>query len=294
MQTPDPALPRIAVIGGGQMARALLGGWLQRGARAADLQVADPAQQQRAWLSAAFPGLGVHADNAAAASTADVWLLAVKPQQMASVARALAPLATGRRPLVISVAAGIRAVDLGRWLGGRVAIVRAMPNRPALIAAGVTALYADATVAAGERALAGTLLEAVGSIVWLDSEAQLDAVTAVSGSGPAYFFLLIELLEAAAIAEGLPPPVARRLAVETAYGAALLARTTAEEPATLRRQVTSPGGTTAAALAVLDAADLRGIVARAVAAAAGRAQQLSSEFGRDSTDPPTDQGPCAS
>jgi pyrroline-5-carboxylate reductase len=294
MATLEPTLPRIAIIGGGQMARALIGGWLRRGARASDLQVADPADEQRAWLRAAFPGLGLYADNAAAASAADVWLLAVKPQQMAAVARALAPLATGRRPLVISVAAGIRAADLGRWLLDRVAIVRAMPNRPALIAAGVTALYADAAVAADERALAGTLLEAVGSVVWVESEAQLDSVTAVSGSGPAYFFLLIEALEAAAIALGLAPSVARHLAVETAYGAALLAHTGTEAPATLRQQVTSPGGTTAAALAVLDAADLRGIVARAVAAAAGRSQQLAAEFAREAADPPTDQGPCAS
>jgi pyrroline-5-carboxylate reductase len=182
----------------------------------------------------------------------------------------------------VSIAAGIRAADIRRWLGGEVAVVRAMPNRPALIGAGISALYADPHVPEAARALATRLIEAVGSIVWVGAEAHLDAVTAVSGSGPAYFFLLIELIEAAAIAEGLPPAVARRLAVDTAAGAAALAQTSGDDPTTLRAQVTSKGGTTAAALAVFDAGDLRGIVARAVAAAARRSRELADEFGRDS------------
>jgi pyrroline-5-carboxylate reductase len=156
-----------------------------------------------------------------------------------------------------------------------------MPNRPALIGAGASGLYADPAIAADARALAGRLIEAVGSATWVGTEADIDAVTAVSGSGPAYFFLLIELLEAAGVEQGLAPQVARRLAIDTASGAAALAREGHDDPATLRAQVTSKGGTTAAAIAVFEAADLRAIVGRAVAAAAARSRELAAEFGRD-------------
>jgi pyrroline-5-carboxylate reductase len=280
--SPNPdSFPRIAVIGGGQMARALIGGWVARGADASAIAVADPDAGQLAWLRDRFPGLRTDTANAAAASGAEVWLLAVKPQQLAAVASALAPLAATTRPLVISIAAGIRGADIHRWLGGAARVVRAMPNRPALIGAGASALYADANVPVEARALASRLIEAVGSAVWVPAEADIDAVTAVSGSGPAYFFLLIELLESAGIAEGLAPDVARRLAIDTASGAAALARQGQDDPATLRAQVTSKGGTTAAALAVFETADLRGIVTRAVAAAASRSRELAAEFGRD-------------
>ncbi len=279
-QNNDP-WPRIAVIGGGQMARSLVGGWVARGAPATNITVADPLPEQRAWLAERFPGLAVQADNAAAAQDAEVWLLAVKPQQLAGVASSLAPLAATIQPLVISIVAGIQAADIDRWLGGNASIVRAMPNRPALIGAGASALYAASNVDQAARARAGRLIEAVGSTVWVDSEGDMDSVTAVSGSGPAYFFLLIELLEAAGVAEGLSPAVARRLAIDTAAGAAEMARTSPDDPATLRAQVTSKGGTTAAALAVFEAAGLRDIVGRAVAAAAARSRELAAEFGRD-------------
>ncbi len=271
--------PRVAVIGGGQMARALVGGWLARGAPPEHLSIADPVESQRDWLSRRFQKIGLHADNAKAAAQADVWVFAVKPQQLAEVAEALAPLAEARRPLVISIAAGISAADLGRWLGGHASVVRAMPNRPALIGAGVTGLYAGSEVSAAERAVTERLLEAVGSVVWVDAESEIDLVTAVSGSGPAYFFLLIELLEAAAIAQGLSPEVARKLAVGTAAGASALAKASGEEPSVLREQVTSKGGTTAAALEIFKAADLRSIVARAVEAAAERSREIAAEFG---------------
>ncbi len=270
----------VACIGGGHMARALIGGWIAAGLPAGRIHVADPQASQRAELTAAFPGLASYAANADAASHAPVWLLAVKPQQMQAVGAALATLAAAARPLVISVAAGIRAADLARWLGPGATVVRSMPNRPALIGAGVTALYAAAGVDAAQRALAEALLAAVGRVVWVGVEDELDAVTAVSGSGPAYFFLLIELIEAAAVAQGLRPAVAHQLAVETAYGAARLARESPDDPATLRAQVTSAGGTTAAALAVFEAADLRAIVAAAVAAATRRSRELAAEFGR--------------
>ncbi len=281
MSAAEATLPGVAVIGGGQMARALVGGWCARGANAAAFAVADPSAEQRSWLAASFPGLRLESDNAVAARHADVWLLAVKPQLLGGVVRALAPLARERRPLVISISAGIRAADITRWLGAGPTVVRAMPNRPALVGAGVSALYAPAGVDERARRTATQLLQAVGSVVWVDAEGDLDAVTAVSGSGPAYFFLLMELLEAAAMQQGLPPAVARRLAIDTAAGAARLAAQSGDDPATLRTQVTSKGGTTAAALAVFEAADLRAIVARAVAAAAHRSRELADEFGRD-------------
>jgi pyrroline-5-carboxylate reductase len=273
--------PAIACIGGGNMARALIGGWIVRGVPAANVHVADPSAETRAALERDFPGLRAHADNAAAARAAAVWILAVKPQQMAPVAKALAVHCATQRPLVISVAAGIRATDLVRWLGAGAAVVRTMPNRPALVGAGVTALYADARVDAARRTLAGRLLEAVGAVVWVREEGEIDAVTGVSGSGPAYFFLLIEMLEAAGRAQGLADDVAHTLAVETAWGAARLARESGYDPATLREQVTSKGGTTAAALGVLEGANVRDIVSRAVGAATARSRELAQEFGRE-------------
>lgn len=283
MTTAKTPLPGVALIGGGQMARALIGGWCANGLEARAIAVADPSAEQRAWLGQAFPGLRLEAENAAAAAHAGVWLLAVKPQLAGLVARPLAPLAAKMRPLVISIVAGIHTADLRRWFGPGATVIRAMPNRPALIGAGVSALCADQDVPEGARATATALLQAVGSVVWVPGEAELDAVTAVSGSGPAYFFLLIEALEAAAIAEGLAPAVARRLALDTATGAARMAATSGDDPATLREQVTSKAGTTAAALAVFESADLRGIVARAVAAAARRSRELALEFGRDAS-----------
>jgi pyrroline-5-carboxylate reductase len=271
--------PRIAVIGGGQMARALVGGWLVRGAPAEQLAIADPVESQRDWLARRFQKIALHSDNASAAAQSEVWVMAVKPQQLAEVATALAPLAAQQHPLVISIAAGISANDLSRWLGGHASVVRAMPNRPALIGAGVTGLYASAEVSPDHRAMTERLLEAVGSAVWVEAESDIDLVTAVSGSGPAYFFLLIELLEAAGIAQGLSADVARKLAVGTAAGASALAKASGEEPAVLREQVTSKGGTTAAALAVFKEAGLEQIVLRAVQAAAERSREIATEFG---------------
>lgn len=279
MKKRNETWPRVAIIGGGQMARALVGGWLARGAPAENIAIADPAEAQRDWLARRFQQIALHADNAKAAAQANVWVMAVKPQQLAEVAGALAILAAEQRPLVISIVAGIGAADLSRWLGGHASVVRAMPNRPALIGAGVTGLYAGSEVHDNDRATTERLLEAVGTAVWVGSESDIDLVTAVSGSGPAYFFLLIELLEAAAIAQGLPPEVARKLAVGTAAGAAALAKASGEEPSVLREQVTSKGGTTAAALEVFREAGLDMIVARAVAAAAARSREIAAEFG---------------
>jgi pyrroline-5-carboxylate reductase len=184
-----------------------------------------------------------------------------------------------RRPLVISIAAGIRSSDLTRWLGG-LAVVRAMPNRPALQNCGVTGLYAAPTVTSTARSLAAEILGAVGVAVWVEEEAQMDAVTAVSGSGPAYFFLLIEMLEAAGTSLGLPQAVSRRLALETAYGSGCMARDAVDSPAELRQQVTSKGGTTEAALRHLESHGVRVIFNQAIAAAAHRSQELADQLGR--------------
>jgi len=274
----EAGMMRLAFIGGGNMSTALVGGLLARGVAAAELSVADPSVAQLDRLRREF---GVHGttDNEAAVRDADLVVLAVKPQDMATVARGLAGELAARRRIVVSVAAGIRLESLAGWLGRGGPLVRAMPNRPALIGAGITAAYASAEVEPGERTSVERVLSAVGPLVWLDDEAQMDAVTAVSGSGPAYFFLLVEALEDAGAALGLPRATARLLAVHTPLGAGRMAAESADPPALLREQVTSRGGTTAAALAILEAADIRGIVNRAVAAAERRSAELAREFG---------------
>jgi len=210
---------------------------------------------------------------------AEVIVLAVKPQLMRGAAASLAPRLCGGAPLLISVAAGITHASLTAWFPAGTPIVRAMPNRPALLGLGATGLYAPASVGAVHRALAEAIMAAVGATIWVERESQMDTVTAVSGSGPAYFFLFMEAIEAAARERGLPPEVAHRLTLQTALGAATMAQRSSEPLATLREQVTSKAGTTAAALAVFDAADLRGIVAHAVAAADLRSAELAAEFG---------------
>jgi pyrroline-5-carboxylate reductase len=271
---------KIAFIGGGNMAAALISGLLKRGLRNTDCVVADPSAEQRLRLTREF-GIAATEDNGFAVQDAEVVVLAVKPQQMRSVAQTLAPhLQAKRCPLLISVAAGIPHAALAQWVGPRIAIVRAMPNRPALNGFGATGLYAPADVAQAQRVLAQSIMGAVGATVWVERERQIDTVTALSGSGPAYFFLFMEALEAAAHARGLPMELAHRLTLETAFGAAQMARESADTLATLRQQVTSKGGTTAAALEVFDAAGLRDIVARAVAAAERRSAELAAEYGQ--------------
>lgn len=269
---------RIACIGGGNMGRAILGGLCRRGHAPAAIVVAEPLAAARAALAADF-GVEVTARNDAAVDGADVVLLAVKPQQMKDVVRALTEPFARRRPLVVSIAAGITTASLARWIGAPLPLVRAMPNTPALVGRGATGLFATPETPDGMRALAERLLAAVGCVEWVAEEALLDAVTALSGSGPAYFFLFLESLERAGVALGLPADVARRLAIETAAGAAELARTSPADPGTLRAQVTSPGGTTERALAVFAAGGFEPLVHAALAAAATRAAELSAEFG---------------
>jgi pyrroline-5-carboxylate reductase len=269
----------IAFIGGGNMARSLIGGLLARDWKAGQIVVADPLPAQLDALRTQWP-VRVTDNNAVAVRDADVIVLAVKPQMMRKAAEGIRTAIGARRPLLISVAAGIRASDIQRWLPG-IPIVRAMPNRPALQGCGMTALYASDDVSNERRTLAEQILSAVGATLWLDREQHMDIVTAVSGSGPAYFFLLIEMLEQAGVAQGLSPAVSRRLAIETAYGSGAMAHAASEPPAVLREQVTSKGGTTAAALQVLEDRRVREAFDAAVAAATRRAAELADEFGSE-------------
>lgn len=268
----------LAFIGGGNMARSLIGGLIADGWNPAKIRVADadPAQRERLGKAFAIP---VHAENARAVTGAEVVVLAVKPQVTATVARELAQLIATQRSLVVSIAAGIRESALRSWLGEGTAIVRSMPNTPALVQSGAAALYANSAVSAAQRSVAESVLRAVGLALWIDDETQMDAVTALSGSGPAYFFLLMEALEDAGCALGLPRETARLLTLQTAFGAAKMALESSEEAAALRQRVTSPGGTTESALGVLQEGGFAGIVGRALQAAAARSAQLADEFG---------------
>jgi pyrroline-5-carboxylate reductase len=267
----------LSFIGGGNMARSLIGGLIARGTDAQRITVTDPVAAQLESLRRQF-AVHVSASNDAAVRDAEVVLLAIKPQEMHQVTAQLSPTLAAKRPLIISVAAGIRASDIQRWCNG-LPVVRCMPNRPALQGCGMTGLYATDNVSEEQRTVAFELMSAVGSAVWLEQEAQLDAVTAISGSGPAYFFLLIEMLEQTGVALGLSAEVSHQLAVETAYGAGCMAREATEPAAVLREQVTSKGGTTAAALQTLEARNVRAIFAEAITAAARRSAQLAQEFG---------------
>lgn len=270
--------PRIGFLGGGHMARALIGGLLARGTPAGAISVGEPAAAARQQLATDF-NVAVSADNHAAIAGCALVILAVKPQEAARVLGALAPALQGTHPLLLSIAAGIQVASLTRWVGPGVPVIRTMPNRPALLGAGVTAAYAPAEVTADERALAETVLRAAGEVVWVARESDLDVVTALSGSGPAYFFLLAELMMQAGIAEGLEPEAARKLAVGTLHGAGALAHASDGDLARLRQEVTSKGGTTEAALGAFAAADLHGIVARALHAATQRSRDLATKFG---------------
>lgn len=270
----------IGFIGGGNMARSLAGGLIQNGWPPAKLHVSDPDPAKRTALESRF-GVRCYADNARVVEQADVLVFAVKPQQMRDVVRALAPVVRERRPLVVSIAAGIREGAIQRWLGGGMPIVRVMPNTPALVGSGASGLYANAHVDEDQRDAAESLMRAVGVTVWLDEETLLDIVTALSGSGPAYLLLVLEALEAAAVEAGLARDVARLLVLETAFGTAKMALESQEDPALLRRRVTSPGGTTERALEILEAGDLRGLLGRALAAATERSRELAEMLGRD-------------
>jgi pyrroline-5-carboxylate reductase len=268
----------LAILGGGNMGRALIGGMLRRGTRPEHITVGESSEAAREALSADF-GVQATADNAAAVEPAAVIVLAVKPQVAGAVLAPLQPALQRARPVVISIAAGIRLAALESWCGAGVPVVRAMPNRPALVGAGATGLFAPASVAATHREVAERVMQAVGQVIWVGAEDDLDVVTALSGSGPAYFFLVAELLTQGAIDLGLDPAAARRLAIATLHGSGQLAHAGDGDLARMRAEVTSKGGTTEAAVKSFEAADLRGIVARALEAATRRSRELAAQFG---------------
>lgn len=270
----------LAFIGGGNMAGSLIGGLITDGWDPARIRVADTSTQRLEQLSQQFP-IKTTTSNTDAAEQADIILLAVKPQVIKSVAQELADIVAQQQPLVISIAAGIPASALGNWLGKSTAIVRAMPNTPAMVQSGAAALYANASVSEDQRSIAESILRAVGIVIWVDDEAQMDAVTALSGSGPAYFFLFMEALQLAGQELGLPKDTARLLALQTAFGAAKMALESNEDAATLRHQVTSPGGTTEHAIRTFQEGALEALVSKALLAAATRSRELAAEFGTE-------------
>jgi pyrroline-5-carboxylate reductase len=250
----------VAIVGGGNMGRALISGLLRRGMLPEDVRVAEVCADARASLTRDF-AVSAHEDARVAIAAAAVIVIAVKPQHVAAL---IAPL---------------QALLLQEWCGADVPVIRAMPNRPALVGAGVTGVFAGPRIGRTEREAAARVLGAVGEIVWLENEAALDVVTALSGSGPAYLFLLAEAMMHAAVALGLEGEAARKLTVGTLYGAGLLAQSSDGDLARLRHDVTSAGGTTEAALKMVWAADLSGTVMQAVQAAAHRSRELAREFG---------------
>jgi pyrroline-5-carboxylate reductase len=260
------------------MAGALIRGLIADGVSPDRLVAADPSADACESL-ARTTGIRTLQDNIAAVAGADVIVLAVKPQVLREVAEAIAESVQQRQPLMVSVAAGIRCDDLDRWLGGGVALIRTMPNTPAMIQCGATALYANARVSDDQRQQAESLMRAVGIVQWVADEALIDAVTAVSGSGPAYFFLVIEAMEAAARELGLSDETAHLLTLQTALGAARMALESSEPPEVLRQRVTSPGGTTERALGILEDGGIRDLFRQALRGAHARSRELSADLG---------------
>lgn len=265
---------RIAFIGGGNMTRAIAGGLVASGFPASDLLIAEPLSAARAELTATFPGATISADNGTVVQEAGCVVLAVKPQVLPAVCRDLHDGVQRAKPLIVSIAAGPRSTDIDSWLGGDLSVVRVMPNQPALLGKGVSGLFANARTSPAETEHATNIMGAVGTVVVVASESDIDAVTAVSGSGPAYFFLLIDMLAKTAMELGLREDDARTLAIETASGAAALAKNEASSMDDLIARVRSPGGTTAAALDSLENAGVRAIFSAAITAARERASEL--------------------
>jgi pyrroline-5-carboxylate reductase len=270
---------KIAFIGGGNMASALIAGLAGKLTAGANIHVVDPNADALERLRTQY-GVTTATDSDAAVTAADVIVLAVKPQSMRDVAAQLLPLIdTARQPLIVSIAAGIRGADLSRWLGGYGAIVRCMPNTPALIGMGITGMAATQGVSAQQKQAADDILRAVGPTVWLDDEAKIDAVTAISGSGPAYVFYFIEAMQQAATELGLTTEQGTQLALATFVGAAQLATQSNEPVALLRERVTSKGGTTYAALTSMEDSGVKAAIIKGAKAAADRGRQMGDELG---------------
>ncbi|MEP5765792.1 MAG: pyrroline-5-carboxylate reductase [Halieaceae bacterium] len=269
---------KIGFIGAGNMASSIIGGLLEQGLPAANIRASDPSMESLDRLATLAP-IATSQDNRDTVADADVVILAVKPQVMAEVTAGIREALAGQGAMVISIAAGITLASLEAGLGEQTPIIRCMPNTPALLQSGATALKANAATGEEQRHLAETILAAVGSVCWVEEEAQLDAVTALSGSGPAYFFLFMEAMAEAGVELGLDPNISRELAVQTGLGAARMAAVGDTSLEELRRRVTSPGGTTERAVQSFEAADLRGIVTAAMEAAAQRSREMARDLG---------------
>lgn len=267
----------IGFIGAGNMASSLIGGMIAKGTAAANIAAFDPNSEGLAQLAAAT-GICACADNQALIERSDIVVIAVKPQVLKQVLLPLAASLQAKKPLIISIVAGITSASIEQWIG-QAAIVRCMPNTPALVQLGASGLVANEQVSSAQRAQAQSVLEAVGIVQWLDSEDQIDAVTAVSGSGPAYFFLLMEAMIEAGEKQGLSREVATQLTLQTALGAATMAINADVDAAELRRRVTSPNGTTQAAIESFEAAGFRAITQAALDAARDRSVELAKELG---------------
>ncbi|HEY9136307.1 MAG TPA: pyrroline-5-carboxylate reductase [Pseudomonadales bacterium] len=267
---------KIAFIGAGNMAAALVEGLISKGLNAEQVIMSDPSKDRLAYVEKTF-GVKTCSNNRTAADQADVIMLAVKPQIMSAILDDLKPAVADRSKVIISIAAGITLARLAKSLGNETALVRCMPNTPALVQTGATGMFANEHVSSAQKALAEQILQAVGIVVWLEQEQQLDAVTALSGSGPAYYFLVMEAMIAAGEAMGLTPDTAKQLTLQTALGAAKMAGTGDVDPAELRRRVTSPGGTTEAAIHSLEKNQLVGIFGQALAAAKRRSEELGQQ-----------------
>lgn len=271
---------KIAFLGGGNMALSLIGGLTANGFNPKHIHVADPDAGRLETISASYE-IHTHTDNVSAIEACQVIVAAVKPQQLQHVVKQLSP---HWQPdmMLISIAAGIRLGDIARWLKQpNAAIVRSMPNTPALVQAGATALYANEFVSKQQQELAESILRAVGLTLWVQNEEQINAVTALSGSGPAYFFLVMEAMEAAAVELGLDQETAKLLCLQTAFGASKMALESDDSTALLRQKVTSPGGTTERAIHELEGGGLRSLFENALIAAALRSKELATELGKD-------------
>lgn len=267
----------LGFIGGGNMTTAIVRGLIDNGTDPETILIGEPGTEQQDRLRAQFPGCHVTESNALVASRSDTLVLATKPQVLPAVCREIATEVSAKKPLVVSIAAGVRTVDIDGWLGGQHAVIRVMPNQPALLGQGVSGLYANACTTDANKAFATDILSAVGDVVEVEREADIDAVTAVSGSGPAYFYLLIKMLTDGGVALGLKPDTAAQLALKTAIGSALLANASSEDMDELIARVRSPGGTTAAALDSLDNDDVHAMFRRALRAARDRAVELADD-----------------
>ncbi|MCU7940325.1 MAG: pyrroline-5-carboxylate reductase [gamma proteobacterium symbiont of Bathyaustriella thionipta] len=275
---------KIGFIGSGNMAYSLIGGLNSTGVTGQNIWVSDPNTEKMTPIASQF-GVNITNSNVDLVQSVDIVILAVKPQQLAHVCTEIAPVVTKAKPLVISIAAGVLSKDIESWLNpvqSDLALVRCMPNTPALVQSGATALFANKQVSDEQKTLAESILRAAGLTLWLDDESDMDAVTALSGSGPAYFFLVIDAMEKAGVQLGLDEKTAHLLAIQTAFGASKMALESNDSPETLRMKVTSPGGTTEKAIGILQDGQLESLFAKALEGAKNRSIELAQILGNDS------------